>query len=409
MKLFNAFILGFQNIKSHFLHTLLSILGVVIGVAALVGILSLIDSMESYVGKKISNTTSLERIAIFSLTSQKVGNTFVKKENYHYLDYQQFSLLKSSLSLPIRNHYLYCETLHKITVKETADSVETIIRGISSLEGNTNDTVIHGRLLTEKDQLPTQKVIVLNQVLAAQLCPNEAIDKLISKKIIYNQDELEIIGILKTTANFAYAYVPITLLPKQTFKTNAPQASIQATKIADVVPLKKEIEDWLRKNFKNATTDFQVSISEGRVAQAKEGFFLAKIIAGLIVGISVLVGGIGIMNVLLISVTERTIEIGIQKAVGAKKIDIVLQFLSESLCISFIGSGLGLVLGVLGTFAITPLITLFIPEITDFQAHFSWGTLITVGVIALIIGVTFGTYPAMKAANLDPVEAIRRE
>lgn len=115
------------------------------------------------------------------------------------------------------------------------------------------------------------------------------------------------------------------------------------------------------------------------------------------------------MNVLLISVTERTVEIGIQKAIGAKKSDIISQFMSESLCISFIGSSLGLLLGVVGTFTVAPLVTFFIPEVTDFSAHFTWGTLGVVGAVAVLTGVIFGTYPAMKAASLDPVEAIRRE
>jgi putative ABC transport system permease protein len=128
---------------------------------------------------------------------------------------------------------------------------------------------------------------------------------------------------------------------------------------------------------------------------------------GAITGISVLVGGIGIMNVLLISVTERTKEIGIRKATGAKKKDIVMQFISESITISLVGCVLGWIVGVLGVFGLVEIINSF----TDFgfKAALSFQTVLVVILIALLVGVLFGTYPAWKAANLTPVDAIRHE
>jgi putative ABC transport system permease protein len=143
------------------------------------------------------------------------------------------------------------------------------------------------------------------------------------------------------------------------------------------------------------------------VEQAAKGFKLFRIIMGLIVGISVLVGGIGVMNVLLISVTERTSEIGVRKAVGANKRDIILQFLSESITISLFGSLLGLVVGILGTMIIVPIVKSLTG--VPFQAAYTLNTLVVISILAVVIGIVFGTYPAMRAARLDPVEAIRRE
>lgn len=128
---------------------------------------------------------------------------------------------------------------------------------------------------------------------------------------------------------------------------------------------------------------------------------------GMIVGISVLVGGIGVMNVLLISVTQRTTEIGVRKAVGANRKDIVFLFLAESITVSAFGSLMGLILGVVGTMVAIPIIKAITK--VPFQAIYTLNTLLIISVIALAIGILFGTYPALRASRLDPVEAIRRE
>jgi putative ABC transport system permease protein len=119
------------------------------------------------------------------------------------------------------------------------------------------------------------------------------------------------------------------------------------------------------------------------------------------------VGGVGIMNVLMMSVKERTKEIGVRKAVGARKNDIVFQFMIESVTISSVGCLVGLLTGLTAVFVITPIIR----SLTDipFQAGFSLNSLIVIAVTAGIVGITFGTYPAYSAAKLSPTDAIRHE
>ena len=133
-----------------------------------------------------------------------------------------------------------------------------------------------------------------------------------------------------------------------------------------------------------------------------------KLFMGAITGISLLVGGIGIMNVLLSSVTERTREIGIRKATGARDRDIKRQFLAESVAISAVGSGIGLAIGIAGAYGITAGIRRF-SQAPFLYASVSWSTLAVAAAAALLIGLTFGTYPARRAARLSPIDAIRHE
>lgn len=201
--------------------------------------------------------------------------------------------------------------------------------------------------------------------------------------------------------------MPVTVFPDSALKANPPVCVIEAGDVEDVPLLKTQVENWLKANMSTQLADFTIVTNEQRVSQAAKGFLLFRLVMGLIVGISVLVGGIGVMNVLLISVTERTVEIGVRKALGAKRQDILWQFLSESITISTLGSLLGLVLGLLATLAFIPIVK----ALTDipFQVAYTWNTFIIIMVTAMLIGVIFGTYPAMRAARLDPVEAIRRE
>jgi len=128
---------------------------------------------------------------------------------------------------------------------------------------------------------------------------------------------------------------------------------------------------------------------------------------GAITGISVIVGGIGIMNVLLISVTERTKEIGIRKATGAKKKDIVYQFMAESVTISMVGSVLGWAVGMIGVLAFVPLVNKLVN--IEFFVVINPLSVLLILILAIVIGVTFGTYPAWRASQLDPIDAIRHE
>jgi putative ABC transport system permease protein len=188
----------------------------------------------------------------------------------------------------------------------------------------------------------------------------------------------------------------------------APHLLVRANRVEDVDLVRTRAEAWLAGRVPHWKTQAKVEYSRGlRLQQAQQGLLIFKIAMGSFAAISLLVGGIGIMNVLLASVLERTREIGIRKAIGARQRDVLLQFLSESVAISIIGALIGAALGLLGAFGAAALMRRVSGAVL--YAGFTWSTLLIAAAITITVGLAFGTYPALRAARLSPIDAIRHE
>ena len=401
----SAFVQAFENLRTNFFHTLLSILGIIIGVASLVAILSLIDGMEKYARDQISSTTSLKNITIRTITSKTINSVQVKKDSFDYLQYSDLASLQQKIS----GHgkaYLISQKTNELTVSKTKQSLAALTIGIAP-DLPISQIVSTGRRFNIQDVETKNQVTIINKALAELITKDTIYDHLLNTTIVCNQTEYSVVGILNNSPLVTPTFIiPFTCLDENQFKTSPPMGNIEVENIENVLSIKKQAQAWIDERFKSNVSDFECITNEFRVDQVRKGFLLFKIVMGLIVGISVVVGGIGIMNVLLISVKERTMEIGIRKAIGANRRDIMRLFLSESLTLSLLGSVLGVLLGVLIDLIAIPIIKSFTKA--PFQVAFTFNTILIIGIVSVLIGIVFGTYPARKAAMLDAVVAIQR-
>lgn len=400
---FRAFIYAFESIRSNLFHTFLSVLGIIIGVGALVSILSVIDGMEALARQQISSTSSLNSIFVETKSHKTVNNVRLKKDTVSILDFEAFNELK--LSKPILSMELNNQLSVELEFIQWDQKIGAVLMPSSTINIPDSSKVIGG-LYTEEDIRIKKPVILVNDAFSEVLDIEQ--NSLLGQQIRFEDIVFDVVGVLPDLENSPpRAMIPISLLSNDQLKSSPPRLIVNPIFTEDIEVTKSELSDWLDNKYGSVEDAFIIRTNDYRINQVLKGFLVFRIVMGLIVGISVLVGGIGVMNVLLISVTNRTAEIGIRKAVGAKPKDIAFLFVSESITISVFGSFVGVLLGTLVTMTFTPIVS-NIAEL-PFQAVFTWTTALIISLVALMVGIIFGTYPAIKASNLDPVDAIRHE
>ncbi len=402
-----SFALALQNIRSNLFHTLLSVLGIVIGVAALVATFSLIDGLEKFARDQIASNTSVNALVVQTQTDKMINNLSVRKDTFQIIDYDRYAKFRATAPYVIRAS-LSNDFTREIKVSNRDSSLGAMLRCIG--EKPPSDTILTHGVLFSSDAFSARKPeAVVNTHLAKLISGDQPLESILNQQITALGHTLQIVGIVKDKKPDVppVAYLPISLLSLKDLHRSPPTLLFEVGKTEEVPLLKTEVEQWLKREYPEQQSDFTVVSQDFWIDQTAKGFLIFRIIMGLIIGISVVVGGVGVMNVLLISVNERTPEIGLRKAVGAKKGDIRRLFLAESITVSAFGSMVGLLLGAGFALAAIPIIRFFAD--VPFSAVLTWNTFLIICIVAVIIGIIFGTYPAMKAAKMDPVEALRHE
>jgi len=400
--LIQSILIALQNIRANPLHTFLSTLGIIIGVAALVGILALGDGLEKAGREQLRDTTSLNILTVRTNQTKVVDGIRVRIDAPPKFNFTKAKTISDMYSDKALVEFVGNETIEAVY----GDSTSAVY-----LQGNMDkglefslDSLYGGRYITLDDVINEEKVAVLTHQLASKWSTNPS--EIIGRELLIKGEVHKVIGVLQEKENdIPKIFIPITAY--LSFIDGYPSITLKVQNAEEIPLIEEELKTWLDNNFEEGAAGFNIISNRMRVEQFSKGILLFKLIMGAITGISVLVGGIGVMNVLLISVTERTKEIGVRKATGAKKKDIVLQFMAESITISFFGCISGWIIGMIGIFTFIPIVN----SLTDmnFRAALGFNTIIVILLVAMFVGVIFGTYPAWRASQLDPIDAIRHE
>ncbi len=402
-----SFVVGMQMLRTNPLRTVLSTLGVIIGVASLVAILALGDGLERYTRGQIESTTTFQMISVQPKMTDNFDGVLVRRDSVVHVGAPERAALQAALG-DRANVVLQLTGSAFAGAEGDSASTGALITASTAADAGAAPLAA-GRFYDSEDVDAERAVAVISAGTAARLFGGDV--DAVGRRIRLAGSSFEVIGVLAGPADdrVLRVFVPLTPATHDLLSDGGRRSAgliVQVAKIEDVPDVERDVRGWVQTRF-GSLQGVDIGSSTARAAQARQGVLVFKLAMGSITGISILVGGIGIMNVLLAAVTERTREIGVRRAAGARRADIFLQFIAESVAVSGLGSLVGVVVGLIGAFGITAMIRHFTEA--NLYAGFTWGTVLVAGLAAVFIGVAFGSYPARHAARLSPIEAIRHE
>ncbi len=397
---------GLDALRANPLRTLLSTLGVVMGVGAMVSVLSMGDGVEAFARQQIEETTDLLGISIEPTVNANVDGQFVRRTDIIRFRRADAESLLAAVTGE-EKHALLTQGATLVELDGTPRGFG-VTGTLASQFRWSGAEVVAGRLFADTDTA----VVVLNERAAGAVARDSAAPaKAVGATLVLNGNPHTVVGVVRggrgAGAPLA-AFVPVDDAERATPGTRVPTLVVTAPRIEEVDRIRGEVEAWMAASYGAGWKDrAAVRTNQARVQQVASGMMIFKLLMGAITGVSLLVGGIGIMNVLLAAVAERTREIGIRKATGARDRDILTQFLAESVAITGAGAAVGVCLG-LGIAYLTAWI-MRVQTKAPVEAAITPTTILVAAGLSIAIGLGFGLYPAMRAARLSPIDAIRHE
>ncbi|AKF92597.1 ABC transporter permease [Brevibacillus laterosporus] len=403
MNYWEAMRVSLRSVTANKLRSLLTMLGIMIGVSAVIAMVAIGEGAKASVANQINGLGS--NLLIISAGQARQGG---------------ISLGAGSLSLSLEDA---AALQQKDSIADVAPAVSTRAQLVyqnsnylSSLEGTTeafpqvrNVSLQEGRFFTNFEVSEQANVVVIGPEIVTNLFASSN-ESPIGKTIEINRIPFTVVGILKSqgssgmTNNDDKVMIPITTAMERLGQSSIRTIYASATSADEMLQAQFDIQQTLRSQHKlmpSQENDFTISSQSDILETAQSVTSVMTTLLSGIAAISLVVGGIGIMNIMLVSVTERTREIGIRKAIGATKTAIMQQFLIESVTLSILGGLIGIVLGVGAAWVVNKLggVEIAITITPMLYAFLS----------SLLVGVVFGVYPAKKAAEMKPIDALRYE
>ncbi len=416
MKWIESLIIAIRSLGANKLRSSLTMLGVIIGVGSVITLMSVGRGAEKSITSTLegmgtnliyitSQTPGLEGLAAMGMASQSLTIS----------DAEAIAERVPGVvaATPITENY--------VSIAAGDESVAAFVEATTpEYEYVVNYPVEYGQFITARNVAGRDMVTVLGSDIASDLFGDE---DAVGKKVKINGRQFSVIGVLEAKGGQmmgismdAVIVVPITtyqarLFPGATIRgeDTVQQIAVQIedTETADIVSADiTEVLSQRHRITEEGKEDFMIMTQEQMMGMIQQVTGLLTILLGAIASISLLVGSIGIMNIMLVSVTERTREIGIRKAVGAKRRDILLQFLLEAAMLSLAGGAVGII----GGWGVSWLISTFSEAAgISINAVVSWDIVILAISVSVFIGLISGIYPAMRAARLNPIDALHYE
>ena len=404
-----------DTLRSHKVRSILTIIGIVIGVTSVISVASIIQGLNKFVQDKVAALGSRTYFVSRFPAGQDPNRMPLKYRIRKYLNYSDAAYLRESCpdiataTTFGTRAFVFGQTN---SISYGSRRVERLfVRGAEPeyTQAIPQFTVGRGRFISRFDEDHSRSVVVLGTDIADSLFPHE--DPL-GKMARLNGDLFEVIGVFEPDSGLfaGFGVNMFAVIPLSTFHKYYPDSKELAIAFTvgvnnDIEKAKDEVAAALRRRRHvpfSAENDFEI-ISPDFISSLWNQLTGALVIlTGIISSVGLLVGGIGVMNIMLISVTERTSEIGVRKAIGARKSDIRVQFLLEAVLLTCTGGAIGILLGAAIAFAVRHLLPSVPASLSLLWVVFGVG-------MSVAVGVFFGYYPANRAANLDPIVCLRYE